>query len=800
MNETVIDCADLGPHDPAALVAAAVTVAHRMTTDDSVRIRCRITGASGTRHGVLCAGLSDDPSFGALVKWAAAEIEALNSRAPQAGPAVAQRAARGGPARPQRRDGTGHAGSDSPALEVVLTETADDGLLSAEVRTAPDEPGWAELLRAALTAGVRDPAVALSVLDLLPPRPASHAMPVQGTEVPAEPARAVHAYVADQAAARPEAPAVTCGDETLTYGDLWSRAGAVADTLRAQGVVPHAVVGVLHRRSTDLIVALLGILRAGAAYLALDPEDPPARHAELLAAARSRHVVVQAGLGDLLPPEQSAIEVASCRPRGADGRADVPAPHRDATLPPDALAYVSFTSGSTGRPKGVGVPHRAVSRLLRGPNWMEIRPDDVFLELSPVAFDASTIEIWAPLMNGARLVVLPGPPTVVERIRPVVEREGVTVLLLTTGLFNHLVTEEPGLFGAVRHVLTGGETASPAHVRRLLTEFPALTFTNGYGPTENTSFTTCWTTPGVLPEGPRVPIGSPVRGTRVVVLDPALRPVPPGVVGELYAGGEGLAHGYLGQPTATAERFVADPFATQPGRRLYRTGDLVRRLPDGTLEFVGRADHQVKVHGFRVEPAHVEAHLIGRPQVKEAVVVAQRDGSGSQRLLAYVVPRHDGADTASTGHDGAAGLGARLREALAAELPPHMVPWAIMVRDDLPLNRNGKVDRRALPALVRSPRALAADLVLPRTALEAQVAAIWSEVLDVEPVGVEDDFFDLGGHSLLAARLLNALERRLNVSVPARALYEGRTVTHLARALSGSLDAPPGGTAQPETL
>ncbi|OKI02695.1 phenylalanine racemase [Streptomyces sp. CB02923] len=604
----------------------------------------------------------------------------------------------------------------------------------------------------------------------------------------------MHTYVAAQAAARPTAPAVTYGDATLSYGDLWSRAGAVADTLRARGVVPHAVVGVLHRRSADLIVALLGILRTGAAYLALDPEDPPARHAELLAAARTGHVLVQAGLGALLPPEQVTIDVASCRPQGAADRPTAPAAPPEA---PDALAYVSFTSGSTGRPKGVGVPHRAVSRLLRGPDWMEIRPDDVFLELSPVAFDASTIEIWAPLMNGARLVVLPGPPTAVERIRPAVEREGVTVLLLPTGLFNHLVAEEPGLFKNVRHVLTGGETASAAHVRRLLTDFPALTFTNGYGPTENTSFTTCWTTAGVLPEGPRVPIGSPVRGTRVVVLDPALRPVPPGVVGELYTGGEGLAHGYVGQPAATAERFVADPFATRPGRRLYRTGDLVRRLADGTLEFVGRADHQVKVHGFRVEPAHVEAHLIGRPEVKEAAVVAQPDGTGGQRLLAYVVPRHGGSGTASAGRDEAAGLGARLREELAAELPPHMVPWAVMVRDDLPLNRNGKVDRRALPPLVRSPRALPAGPVPPRTSLEARLAAIWSEVLDVEPVGVEDDFFALGGHSLLAARLLGVLERQLSVSVPARELYEGRTIAHLARALSDALDALPGGTTAP---
>ncbi|MFF5302422.1 amino acid adenylation domain-containing protein [Streptomyces sp. NPDC013161] len=778
MKEADIDCPEPRTHDAAALVAAAVTVAHRRTTDEVVGIRCRVTGASGTRHGVLRAVVSGDTSFGALRAWAATEIEALNTGAPR----------------------TADEGSGVPSLESVFTETADGGLLLAEIRDPSDEPGWTARLRAALTAGTREPATVLSVLDLRPPDTADREAAVRGTGIPAEPARAIHEFVADQVAARPGAPAVTCGEETLTYGELWDRAAGVADTLHARGVVPHTIVGVLHRRSTDLIVALLGVLRAGAGYLALDPEDPPARHTELLAAAGSRHVLVQTGLGDRLPPEQSVIDVASCRRRVSDSRPRTLAPHPAAPLSPDALAYVSFTSGSTGRPKGVGVPHRAVSRLLRGPDWMEIGPDDVFLELAPVAFDASTIEIWAPLMNGARLVVLPGPPTAVEQIRPAVEREGVTVLLLTTGLFNHLVTEEPGLFERVRHVLTGGETASPAHVRRLLADTPSLIFTNGYGPTENTSFTTCWTTTGGPPEDERVPIGSPVRGTRIVVLDPALRPVPPGVVGELYTGGEGLARGYLGQPAATAERFVADPFAARPGLRLYRTGDLVRQLPDRTLEFVGRADQQVKVHGFRVEPAHVEAHLVDRPEVKEAVVVAQRDGSGSHRLLAYVVPRPGLAATASAEGDATAGLGARLREALAAGLPAHMVPWAIMVRDDLPLNRNGKVDRRTLPALLRSPRSLGTDPMLPRTALETRLAAVWSEVLDVEPVGVEDDFFELGGHSLLAARLLNELERRLSLSVPARALYEGRTIAHLARALSDPAGVPSGGTARPETV
>ncbi|WP_306326495.1 non-ribosomal peptide synthetase [Streptomyces venezuelae] len=582
-----------------------------------------------------------------------------------------------------------------------------------------------------------------------------------------------------QAAAHPHRPAVVCGTETLTYTQLENRAEDFARRLRDAGVGHGDVVGVLAHRSTALIVTLLAVLKAGAAYLVVDPGEPDGRCARLLEDAGAGVVVAEEERQGRVPPH--------CRLLGMPGP-DAPA-ERSGTdaLPaghPDQLAYVSYTSGSTGEPKGVGVPHRAVARLLYAPDWIEIHPEDVFLELAPVAFDASTIEIWGPLVNGARLVVHAGRTVELDQLAKEIQQEGVTVLLLTTGLFNQMVTQHLEAFEGVRHVLTGGDVASASHVRRLMGAYPGLLFTNGYGPTENTSFTTCWTTGTPPAADESVPIGRAIKGTRIAILDAELRPVPDGETGELYTSGDGLARGYVGRPGATAERFVADPYSPEPGGRMYRTGDLVRRRPDGLVEFLGRADQQVKIRGFRVEPGHVEAVLTRYPEVRDAVVVPQADASGNKRLLAYVLPEPEAAEAATAAPDGAAGLAARLREALSAELPPHLVPWAVLLRPELPLNRNGKVDRKALPAATRVARGLGTPLVLPRTPLEERLAALWGEVLGVEPVGVRDDFFALGGHSLLAAQLIAALRRETGQDVSARTLYLRPTIEELAAELS----------------
>ncbi|MFJ6140308.1 amino acid adenylation domain-containing protein [Kitasatospora sp. NPDC092286] len=598
-------------------------------------------------------------------------------------------------------------------------------------------------------------------------------------------ARTIHELVAEQAERAPHAPAVTCDGQTLTYRQLNDRANRLAGRLRAAGLAPEDVVGVLVRRSPELIVALLAVLIAGGAYLGLEPDDPPGRHELLLKDADAGLVIAEEALRDRIPAGVVAV-VEGPAPERPAAEPTAPAPalpeSPDGPDSPDRLAYLSYTSGSTGEPKGVGVPHRAIDRLVRGADWMEIRSGDVFFHIAPVAFDASTLEIWAPLVNGCRLVLFPPVAITLEHVARVVRAERVTVLLLTTGFFHQMVSSHPEAFAGVRHVLTGGDVASPSHVQRLLARYPDLLFTNGYGPTENTTYTTCWTS-STLAALRSVPIGRPVSGTRVAVLDGDLEPVPAGECGELYAAGAGLARGYLGRPAATAERFLPDPFGTEPGARMYRTGDLVRWLPDGTLEFVGRADDQVKVQGYRAEPRTVEVELERLAQVRHAVVLPQADPAGGTRLLGYVVPTDPQLP-------GSADLGRRLRHELRGRLPGYLIPWAILVRPELPVNRNGKIDRQALPTATRVPRNVANEFVAPLTPVQLRLVELWGDLLGVEPVGVDDDFFDLGGHSLLATDLLVAVQREFGVDIPAQTLYLSPTVAELATALVARMETP----------
>ncbi|MER5357272.1 non-ribosomal peptide synthetase [Streptomyces sp. NPDC002785] len=599
-----------------------------------------------------------------------------------------------------------------------------------------------------------------------------------GSGEPPFTARPLHELVAEQAERAPHAPAVTCDGQTLTYQQLITRAQGLAERLRAAGLAQEDVVGVLMPRSPELIVALLAVLIAGGAYLGLEPDDPPGRRESLLKDADVAMVIVDDALRDRVPDGITTVSEDAAAPRPTTGPTVPPLPGH-----PDRLAYVSYTSGSTGEPKGVAVPHRAVDRLVRGADWMEVRSEDVFFHIAPVAFDASTLEIWAALANGCRLVVFPQVAITLEQVAETVRTEGVTVLLLTTGLFHQMAGSRLDAFAGVRHVLTGGDVASPSHVGRLLAAYPQLVFTNGYGPTENTTYTTCWTS-STLAAGQSVPIGHPISGTRVAVLDGSLRPVPMGECGELYAAGAGLSRCYLHRPAATAERFVPDPFATEPGARMYRTGDLVRWTPDGTLEFVGRADEQVKVQGYRAEPRAVEVELEHMAGVRHAVVLPQADPAGGTRLLAYVVPTDPDPGNAI-------GLGRQLRLDLREKLPTYLVPWAILIRSELPLNRNGKVDRRALPTATRVPRNVGNEFVAPLTTVQLRLSELWGELLGVEPIGIEDDFFDLGGHSLLATELLVAVQREFGVDVPAQTLFFSPTVAEFATALVEQLEEQP---------
>lgn len=588
--------------------------------------------------------------------------------------------------------------------------------------------------------------------------------------------RCIHELVAEQAARTPDRIAVSHGDSTLTYRQLDQQAEELAQRLRGAGVGGGAVVAVVLERSPELIVALTGILKAGGAYLYLDPAEPAPQRARITRDAAAKFAVIGPETRDQAP---DVDHVLSLRDEGGPTTPAAASRVMPARVTPDTPAYVCYTSGSTGEPKGVVVPHKAISRLVHNQSWMQVRDDDIFLQFTRVGFDVSTFEIWMPLVRGCRLAIAPPGPADLSELVETIRTEKVTVLWLTTGLFHKLVADYLDGLGSVRHLLAGGDVLSPSHVQRVLAAHPYLIFTNGYGPTENTTFTTCWTT-RTSGTAPRVPIGVPIDGTTAMVLGDDMKPVPDGEVGELWVGGEGVALGYLNRPGSTAEKFVADIDPAHPGGRMYRTGDLVRWAEDGALDFLGRSDRQVKIRGYRVEPSTVEMELLRDPRAEQAAAFTQTDGTGDVRLIAYV-------GVGEMSQDKWTAFSAALRERLRASLPAYLVPWAIIVRPEIPLNPNGKVDRSALSA-TKIPRNVWNDYVMPGDQIEHRLAAIWSDALDVEPVGAQDNFFELGGHSLMAAELLTALQQEFNVSLPARTLYLRPTIADLAEELRKQRD------------
>ena len=563
-----------------------------------------------------------------------------------------------------------------------------------------------------------------------------------------------------QVAERPDAVAVIDSARSWTYAQLNTRANRVARELIALGCGPEDVVAVEMPRSAEMIVALLAIVKAGAAYLPLDLEFPAPRRAFMLRDANARCVVRRAdetGIDADLPlvgvPPLDAVDADEATPNPTDADRRTP-------LGPNNTAYVTYTSGSTGTPKGVIATHAGVIRLLVDPGYIRFDANDVLVHLAPLAFDASTFEIWGSLVNGARLALYPPARVDARELGDILARHHVTTLWLTSGLFSAVANEYVETLADVRQLITGGDRMDVGAATRLLTEVPECRLIHAYGPTETTTFATCHDVRLADCAGGAVPIGRPVPDTQVFVVDDDLELRPLGVPGELCIGGAGVARGYLQRPSLTAEKFVPNPYGP-PGARMYRSGDVARWNRDGAIEFLGRTDNQVKIRGFRVEPGEVEAALSACDGVKDAVVVVravERNGAGDKRLIAYVAP--DGTDVAAIRHD------------LEARLPGFMLPSAIVAVPEIPLTANGKPDRAALP----EPACAAPDeSPQSRTPEEAIVCGLFAEALGVEAIGPHDNFFECGGHSLMAVRIVGRLSSKLGRRITVRMIFETPT-------------------------
>lgn len=583
----------------------------------------------------------------------------------------------------------------------------------------------------------------------------------------------VHELFENQVARTPDNTAVVFDDEQLTYKQLNSRANQLAHYLRKRGIGSGSLVGICVERSSAMVVAMLGTLKAGGAYVPLDLTYPKERLAFMLQDSQARVLLTQESLLERLPDHDVEV-ICVDSDRENITRESEENPVSAATA--ENLAYVIYTSGSTGKPKGVAVPHRAINRLVHNTNYIKLSPADKVAQASTASFDAATFEIWGALLNGARLVgftrnLILSPKEFAAQIR---EHE-ISTIFLTTALFNQIASEVPDFFSSVRNVLFGGEAVDPKWVNQVLTNGPPERLLHVYGPTENTTFST-WYVVQSVPEGATtVPIGRAISNTQIYVLDANLQPVPVAVTGELYIGGDGLAHGYLNEPKLTAERFIPNPFTDEPGTKLYRTGDLVRLLPDGYLEFVSRVDHQVKLRGYRIELGEIETLMREHPSVQEAVVTV--GDAEHKTLVGYIVRNANG--QALTGDK----LELELKNFLKTKLPDYMVPAQFVFLETLPVSPGGKIDRQALPAPVSTRPELEEAHLAPRDDLERRLVSIFEKVLGVQSIGIRDNFFDLGGHSLLAVKVVSEIEKKIGQRLPLVSFFHGANIEYLASLL-----------------
>jgi amino acid adenylation domain-containing protein len=589
------------------------------------------------------------------------------------------------------------------------------------------------------------------------------------TSVGYRPNATVHELFRERAAAHPARSAVVWSHGRLSYAELDRSSNALAEQLVAAGVVADSIVALYLPRSPEAIVAALAVLKAGGAYLPVDPGYPTARRTFMLENAAVRVAIATPELQAEIPPQMIRTLVL----RDAHTQAGASSPPANEPSSARGLAYVMYTSGSTGQPKGVQIEHRSIVRLVGQVDYVRLDASTCFLHAAPLGFDASTLELWGPLLNGGCVAVYSGVVPTGAGLAAAIGEHGVNTAWLTAALFNAIVDDEPRHLRGLRQLLIGGEALSVQHVRRALAVLPDTEIINGYGPTECTTFTTTYSIPRDLPaDAVSVPIGRPIADTEVLVLDGAMQPAE--AEGELYVGGRGLARGYLRQPELDSEKFVAHPFAR--GERLYRTGDLVRPLSSGALEFLGRADQQIKIRGFRIELGEIESCLGRLPGLTACAVVVRDDGNG-KRLVAYFVP--SGGDSSTP----------RLREQLAEVLPEFMVPAAFVSLASLPLTANGKLDRAALPAPSLERPDLAQPFQAPRGPLETAICAAFGATLGLSRVGVLDGFFELGGDSLSALRVLARLRAEGAADISPAQFFAVPTPAALARAAGDKRDS-----------
>ncbi|NCT61530.1 MAG: amino acid adenylation domain-containing protein [Microcystis aeruginosa G13-01] len=582
------------------------------------------------------------------------------------------------------------------------------------------------------------------------------------TDYPSD--RCIHQLFEEQVKRTPDAIAVVFDNQQLTYSELNNRANQLAHYLQKLGVKPKELVGICLERSLEMIVGLLAILKVGGAYVPIDPDYPQERISFMLQDTQVKIILTCESLETSLPNHQAIVV---CLDKDWQQINQASQENLNSTVSADNLAYVIYTSGSTGIPKGVIVTHQAVNRLVLNTNYIQFTPDDRVVQASNIAFDAATFEIWGALLNGAKIIIIAKSVLLSpQELALSLKENQISVLFLTTALFNQLANLVPQAFSNLRCLLFGGEAVEPKWVEEVLEKGAPQRLLHVYGPTENTTFSCWYLVEKVASTATTIPIGKAIANTQIYLLDKNLQPVPIGVVGELHIAGAGLAKGYLNRPELTQEKFIANPFDKTGKSKLYKTGDLARYLPDGNIEYVGRIDNQVKIRGFRIELGEIEAVLSQNQAVQSSCVIVREDNLGDKRLVAYVVLQPEINLTTN-----------EIRQFLRAKLPDYMVPTAFVLLDTFPLTPNGKIDRRALPVPDLQSQG---EYIAPRNPIEEKIAQIWAEVLKLERVSIEDNFFELGGHSLLATQVISRCQEAFEIALPLRYLFESPTIAQLS--------------------